>query len=211
MKYFLMLGILAGGLLAADTPRIVFIFSFPNSVPAFVSITVDRTGDVTYTDTPNDTDPMRFHMSETDTSAIFELSGKLDHFTRPLEANIKVAQMGMKTFRWEDGSEQHQVQFNYSQDPNAQALWDWFDRIAETERCLADLDRTVHFDKLGVNDSVLRVAIAWDKKRLVAPEQFLPLLGRVAKDESFMNMARERANKLVTEIQAAKTKAPPQP
>jgi len=35
--------------------------------------------------------------------------------------------------------------------------------------------------------------ITYEHKRLVAPEQFLPLLDRIAKNESFLHIARERA------------------
>ena len=85
------------------------------------------------------------------------------------------------------------MQFNYSQDVNAQALWDWFERITESEQHLVNLERTVRFDKLGVNDVLLQLQITYERKRLVAPEQFLPLLDRVVKNESYMHIARERA------------------
>ena len=35
------------------------------------------------------------------------------------------------------------------------------------------LRRNIRFDKLGVNDAVLRVDAAWSQKRLVGREQFL--------------------------------------
>jgi len=38
---------------------------------------------------------------------------------RLVESGLKVAFMGKKTFRWEDGGEKHEVEFNYSEDPNA--------------------------------------------------------------------------------------------
>ncbi len=41
-----------------------------------------------------------------------------------------------------------------------------------------------------------------DQKRLVAPEQFLPLLDRVVKNESFLHMARDRAADLADWIRA---------
>ena len=101
--------------------------------------------------------------------------------------------MGQKTFRFEDGAEKHEIQFNYSEDANAQALLDCFERITETEQHFVNLDRTAHYDKLGVNDVLLQLQITWDRKRLVAPEQFLPLLDRIAKNESYLHISRERA------------------
>jgi hypothetical protein len=54
----------------------------------------------------------------------------------------------------------------------------------------------VKFDRLGVNQALLLVEATFDRKQLVAPEQFLPLLDRVSKNESFMHMSRERAARL---------------
>ena len=70
---------------------------------------------------------------------------------------------------------------------------DWFERIAEVEQDWIDLDRASHYDKLGVNDALLRLQITMEHKRLVAAPQFLPLLDRVAKNDTFVHIARERA------------------
>ena len=49
------------------------------------------------------------------------------------------------------------------------------------------------YDKLGVNDSMLRIHILYNRKRLYGAAQYLPLLDRVAKDETLVHIARERA------------------
>lgn len=155
-------------------PRLIYSKSFKGSVPEFVSITVERSGDTTYQEAAEDENPVKIHLSEAEVQEIFDLADKLDHFQHPIESGLKVANMGAKTFRFEDGAEKHQVEFNYSTDPNAQALWTWFERITETEQHLVRLENSVRFDKLGVNDVLLQLQITYDHKRLVAPEQFLP-------------------------------------
>ena len=67
-----------------------------------------------------------------------------------------------------------EVKFNYSEDPDARALTDWFERIAETERSLIELERAVRFDKLGAQQAILRIEIIRDQKRLVAPSSSCP-------------------------------------
>ncbi len=79
------------------------------------------------------------------------------------------------------------------EDLNAQALLDRFERITETEQHFANLDRTAHFEKLGVNEVLLQLQVTWERNRLVAPEQFLPLLDRIAKNESYLHISRELA------------------
>jgi hypothetical protein len=193
-------------LLLAVDPHIVFIKSFPGSEPAYMEITVDNSGAVTYKEDPNDDDPDKFQLDANSKNQIFDLATRLDHFSHPLESGLKVARMGDKTFRWQNGSEQHEEKFNYSLDENARELQDWFERISETERLLASLDRAMRHDKLGVNDAMIALEDSWQRKRLVTPEQFLPVLDRLAKNDAYMHMDRERAARLADAIRAAKAK-----
>lgn len=187
---------------APDTARLTYSKSFPGSNPPWVEITVEKSGAGVYKEDPKDDDPLKFQLTGADAAQIFGLADKLDHFSRPLESKLKVANMGMKTFRYEGDGRPGEVKFNYSEDLDARALTDWFERIAETERSLIDLERAVRFDKLGVQDAILRVEILRDQKRLVAPEQFLPMLDRIVKNESFLHIARDRAAALGEWIRA---------
>jgi len=191
-------------LFAADAPRLFFSKSFPGSVPAYVEIGVDRSGNAVYKQAPNDDQPLKFQLAESDANEIFGLADKMGRFDHALEAPVKVAFMGMKTFRSEAGAEKHEVKFNYSEDLAAQALLDWFERISETEQHVINLERAVKYDKLGVNQALLLLQISYERKRLVAPQQLLPMLDRVAKNETYMHMARERAAGLADAIRASK-------
>jgi len=203
MRWALLLAVLP--LFAAgDPPRLFFSKSFPGSAPAYVEIALERNGNAVYKEAADDDQPVKFQVGETDTNAIFGLADKLGHFNHPLESPLKVAFMGMKTLRFDAGPERQEVKFNYSEDPDAQALLDWFERISETEQHVINLERTVKYDKLGVNEALLLVQISYERKRLVAPQQLLPLLDRVVKNDSYMHMARERAAGLAEAIRAAK-------
>jgi hypothetical protein len=193
-------------LLFAD-PRIVYTKVFPGSEPAYVEIAVDSAGAVTYKEAADDDDPEKFNLDAPLKAEMFELAARLDHFSHPLESGLKVANMGAKTFRWEDGSEKREVKFNYSLDDNAKALHEWFERITESERLLAILRRAVRHDKLGVNEAIVNVQACWQNKHLVGADQFLPLLDQVAKNDVFMHMSRERAAELADSIRAAHSKA----
>jgi hypothetical protein len=186
--------------LFAEGPRIVFTKSFPGSVPPYVEIAVEKDGEAYYNDEPKGENPVKFHVGAADAAAMFDLAAKLSYFSKPLESGLKVAFMGRKTFRYEGDGAPKEATFNYSEDLEAKNLLDWFERISETERYLFDLERAVRFDKLGVNAAVLRIEAARDQKRLVADDQFLPLLDRVVKNENFMHMARTRAAALAESI-----------
>jgi len=197
---------LGGVLAAADLPKVTYSKSFPGSVPAYVEIEVSSNGKAVYRETPNDPNPINYQMPGEDTKAIFELCDKLDHFKHPLDANLKIAFMGKKTFRYQDGAEKSETTFNYSQDEDAKALLDRFEKVSETQSLYFDLERTIRFDKLGVNKSLLQLETALDKKRLIGPERFLPLLDRIAKNETYMHMARERAAALADFFRKDKAK-----
>lgn len=184
--------------------QITFSKSFPGSVPAYMEVRIDDAGNAEYREDVKDDSPLKFQLSAADRAAILALAEKLGNFTKPLESPAKVAKMGMKTFRYEKGSENHEISFNYSEDLDAQALHDWFERIAETEADRIDLERAAKFDKIGVENSLLRLEISWDKKRLVSPQQVLPILDRIVKNESYMHMARTRAANLADRIRALK-------
>lgn len=191
---------------AADVPRIYFSKSFPGSSPAFVAVTVDKTGAGEYREDEKDDNPVRFQLTEPETAALFDLASKLGNFDHPLESHLKVAFMGKKTFRFLDGERKNEVQFNFSEDPSAQALSDWFERICESAQLRTGLEVAAKYDHLGVDKAVLMLESAYERKRLVAAAQFLPMLDRIAKNESYMHQARVRAAALAEQFRCV---APP--
>jgi hypothetical protein len=185
---------------AADVQRLYFSKSFPGSTPAYVAINLDKTGAGDYREEANDDNPVRFQLNEPDVAAMFDLAAKLGYFDHPLESPLKVAFMGKKTFRFVDGARKSEVQFNFSEDLSAEALADWFERISESEQLLTNLEVSAKYDRLGVMKALLLLESAYDHKRVVDTAQYLPLLDRIAKNESYMHQARMRAAGLADEF-----------
>jgi hypothetical protein len=194
MKLALTAMLLLSPLFAGD-PSLFYCKKFPGSKPAYSEIRLTRDGKVEYRETP-DEDPLKFTLDGSETDAVFQLAEKLDKMKRQLESGLKVARMGDKTFRWEQDGARNEVTFNYSTDLEAQALLDWFEKMAESGQYYYELEKTVKFDKLGVNQAILKLESAWDRKHLVGVAMYVPLLDRVAKNDSYLNMARDRAEKL---------------
>lgn len=200
MKWFLSLVLAAGCALAADPPRIFYSKSFPGSAPPYIEIIVDQTGKVEYREAPKEEDPLVSKLSDEDNKQIWALAEKLDWFRRTLESGLNVARMGDKTFRIENHTEKGETKFNFTQDEDGKAILDWFEKINESAQHRIRLENSVRFDKLGVNKALLQLEAALDRKRLVALEQYLPMLDRVIKNESYLHMARERAAYLADQI-----------
>lgn len=187
---------------AADAPRITFSKSFAGSAPPFFAVTVERTGAATYNEStdPDNAEPLRLEARAT--GEMFALADKLEHFKRPLESGMKVANMGMKTLRWEDGAQASETKFNYTAVEDAKLLSDWFERIGDSARLLLELRRATKHDRLGVNEAIVNIQALWNNRRLLATADFLPLLDEVAGNEVYIHMARERAAQIADGIRA---------
>jgi hypothetical protein len=193
----LLLAALLSTTLSGAIPALTYIRSFPGSDPAYIYIRIDRTGALEYKESPKDDNPVKAQLHDAETAPLFEMTGKLDYFKSPLESGLKVANTGKKTFRYENETgASTEATFNYSTIQTAQALLARFEQIAASEHAFLDLDRTVHYDKLGVNDALAEIESLWLRKQLAAPQQFVPLLTRISSHESFMHLVRDRAARL---------------
>jgi hypothetical protein len=202
--------LLASSLFSADGPRLFYSKNFPGSVPPYVQVTLDKGGEAEYREAADDDNPLKFKLSEAEVTEVYGLVEKLDNFKHPVESGLKVAFMGTKTFRMEQGAGKHEVQFNYSVDPSASALWEWFERMTESAQHRIDLDRAARYDHLGVVKALNLLWSAMDRKRLVGLEQYLPTLDRIVKNETYMHTARARAAEIAEAIRKGAPAAEPQ-
>ncbi len=96
------------------------------------------------------------------------------------------------------------MKFNYSEDPSAQQLQDWFERMAESAERRIELERAAKYDHLGVDQALNGLEESFENGRVIAPEQYLPMLDRVAKNETYMHQARAKAAELAEYIRKPK-------
>lgn len=188
---------------AADG-RLFYSRTFPGSNPAYFDITVESTGDSVYKEGPDDDYPLKFKLAPDELAAVFDLAAKLDYFKEPLESPLKVAFMGAKVLRYENGDQKNEQKLNYSENPFAQQIVDWFERMAESVLRCADLERAAKYDHLGVDKSLNLLEAALADGRLVALDQFLPILDRIAKNETYMHQSRVKAAEVAEFIRKPK-------
>lgn len=199
MKWPILL-LCATAMWAGAAPRLFYSKSFPGSTPAYMQVTVERDGKAEYKEAPDDELPLKFKLTEDETKTVFDLADKLERFRNPLESGLKVAFMGKKTFRWEDGGAKGQQEFNYSENVDAQQLLDWFEKMAESAQHRILLESSAKYDRLGVDKALRQLLAAMDRKRLVGVEQYLPMLDRIANNESYMHTARAKAAEMAEAI-----------
>jgi hypothetical protein len=188
----------------AASPKMSYTRNFPGSTPDYFCVEVDRSGNLEYEESPKDDNPLKAQLPDADVTTLFAMAEKLSYFKQPLESGLKVANTGKKTFRYDDGiGPATEATFNYSLNETAQQLQERFEEIAATERAYMELERTLRYDRLGLNDALAQVESLWLKKQLSAPKQFVPILARISTRETLMHLVRERAARLKDEFEAA--------
>ena len=195
---------------AAKTPAgavITYKKVFKTSFPEFVEIKIDETGtgssDIRQLD--EEATPQPFSVSPALAQRIFQLAGQLHNFQGvDLEVHRRLANLGEKTFTFTRGAESHTTTFNYTLDESAAQLVNLFEGLAKQNGDLSDLQRTMRYDHLGVNDVLLQIENDYNTKQLPEPELLLPTLDQVASDEKFVDIARTRARALASKIRNGK-------
>jgi len=196
--------LLAATAMSAGDARVFYSKTFPGSAPPYFEVRLVETGDADYREAADEDMPVKFHLSEEETAAVFALVEKLDYFRHPLESPAKVAFMGTKLLRYESGAGKSEAKFNYSDNASAQALAAWFDRMAESAEIHIDLERAAKYDHLGVMKALNTLADAMEDNHVAAAGQFLPLLDRIAINETYMHTARTLAADLAGAIRNPK-------
>jgi hypothetical protein len=190
-----------------DTATVTFRKIFKQSFPEFVEIKVAENGQASYDIRQLDEQPspQPFAVGRPIVEKIFQLAAQLHHFDGPsLDIHRKIANLGEKTFRYEKGGEVHETTFNYTLDANASQLLDLFEGLGREQIDLNSLERAMRYDRLGVNDAVLRLESDYNGKLIPEPERLLAALDQLAADERYLDIARQRARNLAGRIRNAK-------
>jgi hypothetical protein len=189
---------------AGQTAKVTFRRVFQGSTPEFIEISVrDDSNNASFEIRQLDDDPgsQPFEVSETLRAKIFSLAAALQNFQgQDLDVHRKIANLGEKTFRWDQGSASHETKFNYTLNANASQLLQIFEGLARQQEHYSLLARRIRYDRLGINDALLQFETDLNHGRLPEPERLLPLLDQIASDSKFVEIARQRARSLADRI-----------
>ena len=192
---------------AAASPaaaKLTFRRVFKSSSPEFIEITVRQdSDDATYEIRQLDEEPgaAGFQISAPLRAKMFDLASQLNHFQgQDIDVHRKIANLGEKTFRWEQGTEVHEVKFNYTLNSAASQLLQIFEGLARQQELLMLLERRMKYDRLGINDALLQFESDLDRNLLPEPQRALPTLDQIAGDSRFIEIGRQRARALAERI-----------
>jgi hypothetical protein len=140
---------------------------------------------------------MDFTASEGTKLRVFELARSVNYFQGEFEYKGNIAKTGTKTLTYRKGKNESQLVINYSSNSQLMQLISMFQNISNTMELGRKLAFQIRFDKLGV-DATLKRMEDLDKQGLLLELQAIePVLKQIATDRSFMNIARQRAQRLL--------------
>jgi hypothetical protein len=204
---FAALILVPAGHASPGTATITYRRIFKGSSPEFIEIKVGEQEKATYEIRQLEEDPgaEAFEVGSAVRQKIFELAASLKNFAiTDLEVQKKIANLGQKTFRYERDSEVHEATFNYTLNASANQLMQVFEGLARQQGDLVMLERSVKYDRLGVNDALRQFESDLDHRLLPEPERILPVLDRIAADSRFVEIARTRARALAERIRTSR-------
>jgi hypothetical protein len=191
---------------AAQSGSGVFTYRriFKSSSPEFIELKIKENSDTgSYEIRQLDEDPgaTPFQISPALRAKIFELTAHLRYFKGvDLDIHRKIANLGEKTFRYERGSEAHEVKFNYTINTEASQLLQICEGLARQQELIDLLQRRMKYDRLGVNDALLELENDVSKGVLPEPQRVIPLLDQISGDYRFVEIARQRARALAERL-----------
>ena len=176
---------------------------FKSSNPEFIEIKISEQGKSTFDirQLDDDADPEPFDVGPAVQKKIFNLAAELHNFAvGNIDIQKKIANLGQKTLRYENGAEVHETTFNYTLNSSATQLMQIFEGLARQQQDLVLLQRQAKFDRLGVNDALMQFESDMDHRLLPEPERMLAILDQIAGDSHFLEIARSRARALAERI-----------
>jgi hypothetical protein len=205
---------------AAVTPSVTFSLDRPALEPHYYTISVDAIGRGSYQIAPAQTgesgvskgsrvsqdsvvsegapEIVTFTMDPATVRHVFELARQTDYFRGDFDyRKHRIADTGSKTLAYADASRAGRTAYNWSENSAIAELTRIFTGVAATLDFAPRLEYLLAHDKLGLDQelgNMERLAVSGELAEL---QIVAPVLQRIAADTSVMNVARERARRLL--------------
>jgi hypothetical protein len=189
-------------------PTVTFTLDWPAAEPEHYVLAVDSNGRATYKSSgaqrfPGNPYSFKFTVSETTRDRIFDTARALDFFSGNFEyKKRKVAFTGQKTLAYTDASRNLETSYNWSDNLKIRQLTELFQGIATTLEFGRSLDYLRRYDKLGLNAELKRMDELAASGQLAELQVLSADLERIAGDSSVMEIARQKARRLLQRANA---------
>jgi hypothetical protein len=189
----------------ADPPATIsFTQEFPGSDPEHYAITLSSDGHANYESNgklavqaeTGAEDQFDFTLSAPTTRQIFDLAKKAHYFEGEIDSRKNVASTGIKTLTYQSGTKQTKATYNYSTVSAVQQLTRLFQDLSSTLEYGRRLQYCYRHQKLALNEELTNMETTMTENRLGDISPILPILDKIAKDPTVINVARSRAMRI---------------
>lgn len=180
---------------------------FKGSSPEYTEVRIQRSGGCTYDIRSLDDDPgpQPCALSQPLIERLFALAAELNYFNGvELDVRRRIANLGQKTFRYQQNGQASEVTFNYTLNATASQLLQLFEGVARQFEHADRLRHRMRYDRLGVHQALLHLEADLNRKILPEPQSLLPVLEAIAEDSRYLEIARQRARALIARIDSTR-------
>ena len=197
--------LLAGGLSGADRPtRVFWQKDYSRGNTELHRIEVETDGRTRYVLRLGDGEPVAvdFQLKPHTLQHLLELFAQADFLNRDKNfvSSRRVADTGTRTIRLMSGPQTREVVLRHTDNKTFRKIVTFFDHLSGQERFLLDLKLTMKHDRLGIPRKLDQLQGFLERKTIVDPQRFSPILKRISENTSLMNLARKTARRLLRQI-----------
>jgi hypothetical protein len=194
-----------------SSPTVTYDVFWEPATPQGYTVTVSETGRSKYV-SRNPTKPpdengqrdddytLDFTLSPAGRDRIFSLAKQAGYFNGDFAYRKHVvASTGKKTLSYADAVRQFQTHYDFSENPVIEELTSLFSGISNTIEYGRRLQFKRRFDKLGLEAELKGMEHMAETNNLAELQLIAPLLEQLANDSSVLNIARQRARRLLAQ------------
>lgn len=189
-------------------PTVTFTVDWPEAEPSHYVLTIDASGAAVYQSTGGKSvggQPysLKFTVSEGTRSRVFDTARSLDYFNRDFEYKKgKIAFTGKKTLTYADGERKLETSYNWSDNTSLRKFTELLQGISTTLEFGRSLGYLRRYDKLGLNAELKRMDELAAAGHLAELQVLSAELEQIAGDSSVMEIARQKARRLLQRANA---------
>ena len=167
-------------------------------------IEVNENGQVTYQFFPDQGEVVlvNLRLSSKKVDFLLDMFSKADFLNKKKKfvSSRRVSSTGINTIRLESGLQQREIVFRYTENKILKKIILFFNQLSQQEQSLFEMDIALRYDRLGILKRLDQLDRYLQRKELIDPKRFIPVLEKISTDKSLINLARKQARQILHQI-----------
>jgi len=167
-------------------------------------IEVNENGQVTYQFFPDQGEVVlvNLRLSSKKVDFLLDMFSKADFLNKKKKfvSSRRVSSTGINTIRLESGLQQREIVFRYTENKILKKIILFFNQLSQQEQSLFEMDIALRYDRLGILKRLDQLDRYLQRKELIDPKRFIPVLEKISTDKSLINLAQKQARQILHQI-----------